>query len=236
MFFYINWTYILMVLPAFIFAIWASSKVQSTFNKYSNEYSRYGLSGAEVARRVLDEHGLTHIRIERVNGTLTDHYDPKNNVIRLSRGVYDSASVAALGVALHEVGHAIQYKERYFPIKLRNAIIPLTNISSRLAMPLIIIGILLSSFGGGYDIVAYIGVALFGVAVLFQLITLPVEFNASNRAIKQLENSFILDPSEVEGAKKVLTAAALTYVASLAVSLSQFMYLFRLVGRRSNRR
>ena len=236
MFFYINWTYILMVLPAFIFALWASSKVNSTFNYYSKEYSRCNETGSSIARKALDKHGLTHIRIEKVGGNLTDHYDPRNNVIRLSSEVYNSTSVAALGVALHEVGHAIQYKEGYFPIKLRNAIIPLTNISSRLAMPLIIIGILLSSFGEGYDIVAYIGVALFGVAVLFQLITLPVEFNASNRAIKQLENSYILDESELEGAKKVLSAAALTYVASLAVSLSQFMYLFRLVGRRSNRR
>ena len=236
MFFYINWTYILMVFPAFIFAMWASSKVQATFNKYSHEYSKYGLSGAEVARKVLDEHGLTHIRIERVNGSLTDHYDPRNNVIRLSRGVYDSSSVAAIGVACHEVGHAIQYKEGYFPIKVRNAIIPITNVSSRLAMPLILIGILLSSFGEAYSIVAYIGVALFAFAVLFQLITLPVEFNASKRAIKQLDQTSVLDSYELDGAKKVLNAAALTYVASLAVALSQFIYLFRLVGRRGNRR
>lgn len=224
-----------MVLPAFLFASWASSKVNSTFNMYSNEYSRSGKTGADVARRVLDEHGLTHIRIERVSGKLTDHYDPKNNVIRLSSSVYDSTSVAAIGVACHEVGHAIQYKEGYFPIKLRNAIIPLTNFSSRLAMPLILIGILLSSLGEGYSIVAYIGVALFGVAVLFQLITLPVEYNASNRAIKQLDNSYILDSYELDGAKKVLNAAALTYVASLAIALSQFMYLLRLVGRRNRR-
>lgn len=236
MFFYINWTYILMVLPAFLFASWASSKVKSTFNYYSNEYSRKNETGASIARKVLDEHGLSHIRIEKVRGNLTDHYDPKNNVIRLSDGVYSSTSVAALGVALHEVGHAIQYKEGYFPIKLRNAIIPITNLSSRLAMPLIIIGVLLSSLGEGYSVVAYIGVALFGVAVLFQLITLPVEYNASNRAIKQLESSYVLDSIELEGAKKVLSAAALTYVASLAVALSQFMYLLRLVGRRSNRR
>lgn len=235
MFFYINWTYILMVLPAFIFASWASSKVNSTFNMYSNEYSRSGLTGADVARKVLDEQGLNHIRIERVKGKLTDHYDPKNNVIRLSSAVYDSTSVAAIGVACHEVGHAIQYKEGYFPIKLRNAIIPLTNFSSRLAMPLILIGILLSSIGEGYSIVAYIGVALFGVAVLFQLITLPVEYNASNRAIKQLDSSLVLDSYELDGAKKVLNAAALTYVASLAVALSQFMYLLRLVNRRSRR-
>lgn len=224
-----------MVLPAFIFASWASSKVNSTFNMYSNEYSRSGLTGADVARKVLDEQGLNHIRIERVKGKLTDHYDPKNNVIRLSSAVYDSTSVAAIGVACHEVGHAIQYKEGYFPIKLRNAIIPLTNFSSRLAMPLILIGILLSSLGEGYSIVAYIGVALFGVAVLFQLITLPVEYNASNRAIKQLDSSLVLDSYELDGAKKVLNAAALTYVASLAVALSQFMYLLRLVNRRSRR-
>ena len=236
MFFYINWTYILMVLPAFIFASWASSKVKTTFDIYSKEYSKRGETGSSIARRVLDEHGLNHIRIERVSGKLQDHYDPKNNVIRLSNGVYDSTSVAALGVALHEVGHAIQYKEGYFPIKLRNAIIPLTNISSRLAMPLILIGILLSSLGEGYSVVAYIGVALFGVAVLFQLITLPVEYNASNRAIKQLENTYALDSYELDGAKKVLSAAALTYVASLAVAFSQFLYLLRLVGRRSNRR
>jgi len=235
MFFYINWTYILMVLPAFIFASWASSKVNSTFHMYSNEYSRSGKTGAEVARQVLDEHGLSEIRIERVRGKLTDHYDPRNKVIRLSSDVYDSTSVAAIGVACHEVGHAIQYKEGYFPIKLRNAIIPITNISSRLAMPLVIIGIVLSTLGEGYSIVAYIGVALFGFALLFQLITLPVEYNASNRAIKQLDNSMILDSYELEGANKVLKAAALTYVAALAVALSQFLYLLRLVGRRSRR-
>ena len=223
-----------MVLPAFIFALWASSKVNSTFNYYSRVYSRCSETGSSIARKVLDEHGLSHIRIEKVSGRLQDHYDPRNNGIRLSSDVYNSTSVAALGVALHEVGHAIQYKERYFPIKLRNAIIPLTNISSRLAMPLIIIGILLSSFGEGYDIVAYIGVALFGVAVLFQLITLPVEFNASNRAVAILAKTGTLTKEELKGVKKVLKAAALTYVASALTAIANLLRLVFIARDRRN--
>ena len=234
--FYIDWSYIVIVIPAILFASWASSRVNTTFNKFSKYYSKSSLTGAEVARKVLDEHGLQHIRIERVSGRLTDHYDPKNKVIRLSNGVYNSNSVAAIGVACHEVGHAIQYKEGYFPIKIRNAIIPLTNISSRLAMPLVLIGILLSYLGEGYSMIAYIGVGLFGVALLFQLITLPVEFNASKRAVQELNQSMVLTTDEISATKEVLNAAALTYVAALAVSLSQLIYLLRIVNRRGNRR
>lgn len=234
--FLINWTYILFMLPALLFTMIASSLVNSTFQRYSKQNSQFNISGAEAARKVLDAHGLSHIRIEKVRGHLSDHYDPKNEVIRLSESVYDSSSIAAIGVACHEVGHAIQYDKHYIPIKIRNAIIPITNIGSRLSMPLILIGILFSLFGEGFSIIAYIGVFLFGFCVLFQLITLPVEFNASSRAIKNIRNYGILDESEISGAKSVLKAAAMTYVAALAVALSQFLYLFTIVSRSNRRR
>ena len=236
MFFYIDWSYIIIVIPAILFASWASSKVNGTFNRYSKEYSSLNKTAADVARKMLDDHGLSNVRIEKIPGKLTDHYDPKNNVIRLSSSVYGSTSVASIGVACHEVGHAIQYQEGYFPIKIRNAIIPITNLSSKLAMPLVLIGIILSAFGEVYSYVAYAGVALFGVALVFQLVTLPVEFNASKRAIKELNETLVLNSEELSGAKEVLSAAALTYVAALAVSLSQLIYLLRIVGRRGNRR
>lgn len=234
--FFINWTYILFMLPALFFTMIASSLVNSTFQRYSRQASRLNLTGAEAARKVLDSHGLYHIRIERVNGHLSDHYDPKNNVIRLSNSVYDNTSIAAIGVACHEVGHAIQYANHYLPIKIRNAIIPITNIGSRLSIPLILLGIFFSIFGEGYAIIAYIGVFLFGFSVLFQLVTLPVEFNASSRAIKNIRSYGILEEDEIGGAKKVLKAAAMTYVATLAVAISQFLYLFTLVNRSNRRR
>ena len=232
MFFYINWTYILFVLPAIIFSMWASNKVNSAFEEYSRAFIHNNITGADAARTVLDRYGLNSVRIERVAGKLTDHYDPRNNVIRLSSSVYDSSSIAAVGVACHEVGHAIQYASNYGPIKLRNAIIPLTNIGSRLAMPLVLIGVLLSALGEGYALVAYVGVALFAICVLFQLITLPVEYNASKRAVMALEETGIMYDYELDGARKVLNAAAMTYVAALAVAISQLMYLLRLLGRR----
>ena len=224
--------YFIIVLPAIIFAIWASSKVKSTFSKYSQMRTRSGLTGHDAARRVLDENGLQNVRIERVPGNLTDHYDPKANVIRLSEAVHDSSTAAAVGVAAHEAGHAIQYAKNYSPIKVRNAIIPVTRIGSSLAFPLVFLGLILSQSSQSYIFLAYIGLVLFASVALFQLVTLPTEYNASARAVAAIESSSMLTSDEIDGAKKVLSAAALTYVAALAVSLTQLLYMFLRVRRR----
>ena len=228
--------YLIFVLPAVIFALWASIQVNTTFQKYSKVRSARGITGAEAARRVLDANGLSHIRIERIPGNLTDHYDPRNDVIRLSDSVYDNASVAAVGVACHEAGHAVQHAENYVPVKIRSAIIPITNIGSRLAIPLIIIGIILNAFAPKLLILAYIGVACYGLCTLFQLVTLPTEFDASKRALRSMEGYGILGSDEIGGAKRVLRAAAMTYVAALAVSLMQLLRLFMIVAGNSRRR
>ena len=233
--FYIDWTYVVLVLPAVIFAMWASMRVNRTFEKYSKQISARRMTGAEAAERVLRSNGVYGVRIERVGGKLTDHYDPKANVIRLSEGVYDGISTAAIGVAAHEAGHAVQHAQNYAPIKVRAAIVPVTNIGSKLSMPLIVAGILLSYLGPKYALIAYAGVAAFGLCVLFQLVTLPTEFNASSRAIKAIEDCGILSSSEIEGSKKVLSAAALTYVAALAVTLMQFIRLFLMVSSLNRR-
>ncbi len=230
--FYINWTYISLVLPAVLIAMWASSRVNSTFKKYSSVASRSGYTGYSAARALLDAKGLYHIKIERVSGKLTDHFDPKSNVIRLSENVYSSTSCSAIGVACHEAGHAMQYAEKYLPIRVRNAIVPITNFGSKLSTILILVGVMFSYLGEQYSVIAYIGVALYSFTVIFQLVTLPTEFNASKRALQAIDNYRILDETELGYAKKVLTAAALTYVAALAVSLSQFIYLLTLVNRR----
>ena len=230
MFFYINWSYLIYMLPVYILTLIASMMVNSTYRRYSNEMSRTNMTGAEVARRMLDDNGLYDVRIEKVDGHLTDHYDPRSNVVRLSTEVYDSTSISSIGVACHECGHAVQYAKNYFPIRIRNAVIPMTNIGSTLAMPLILIGILLSMIGEGFAIVAYVGVGMFAVCVFFQLITLPVEINASRRGISYLDERGILSSEELPGAKKVLTAAAFTYVAALATSIAQLMYLLRIVA------
>ena len=229
---YWDWTYIVYVLPAVIFAMWASANVNGTFKKYAKIHSRRGITGAEAARRVLDSKGLTNVRIERVSGNLTDHYDPKMNVIRLSDSVYSDTSEAAIGVACHEAGHAMQYAESYAPIKLRNAIIPVTNIGSKLSIPLILVGIFLSYLSDYLIIFAYVGIICFAFSTVFQLVTLPTEFNASRRALAAIDDCGILDSEERSGAKKVLSAAALTYVAALAVSLMQLLRLITLVNRR----
>ena len=229
---YWDWTYIVYVLPAVIFAMWASANVNSTFKKYAKIHSRRGITGAEAARRVLDSKGLTNVRIERISGNLTDHYDPRTNVIRLSDTVYSDTSEAAIGVACHEAGHAMQYAESYAPIKLRNAIIPVTNIGSKLSVPLILIGIFLSYLSDYLIIFAYVGIICFAFSTVFQLVTLPTEFNASRRALAAIDDCGILDSEERSGAKKVLSAAALTYVAALAVSLMQLLRLITLVNRR----
>ena len=229
---YFDWTYIVLVLPCVLFSLIASSSVNSTFKKYSQQYSRRGITGAQAAERVLRANGVHGVQITRVSGNLTDHFDPKANVIRLSDSVYGSTSTAAIGVACHEAGHAVQYAQSYAPIKLRAAIIPVTNLGSKLAMPLILIGLLLSSFENVSYSFVYLGIACFGLSLVFQLITLPVEFNASRRAIRAIEDGEILTAEEQKGAKKTLTAAAMTYVAATAVALAQLLRLLVLFGRR----
>ncbi|MDO5400148.1 MAG: zinc metallopeptidase [Eubacteriales bacterium] len=225
-----DWTYVVLVLPCILLSLWASANVNSTFKKYANQYSYRRLTGADAAQRVLSANGVRGVRIERISGNLTDHYDPRTNVIRLSDSVYGSTSTAAIGVACHEAGHAVQYAESYAPIKLRAAIIPITNIGSKLAMPLILIGLLF--LGGVGDSLVYLGIACFGLSLVFQLVTLPVEFNASRRAMTAIRESNLLTDEEQQGARKTLTAAALTYVAATAVSLAQLLRLLMMFGGR----
>ena len=230
-----DWTYIVLVLPCLILSLWASSSVKSTFNRYSTQYSSRRITAADAAQRVLRNNGVHNVRIERVAGNLTDHFDPKANVIRLSDSVYNSTSTAAIGVACHEAGHAVQYATNYAPIKLRAAIIPITNFGSKLAMPLILLGIVLSFLGNLSYTLVYLGIACFGLSLVFQLVTLPVEFNASHRAVRAITEAGILTPQELSGAKKTLKAAAMTYVAATAVSLAQLLRLILLFGGRRRR-
>lgn len=221
-------TYIL-VIPALIFALIAQVMVKSTFSKYSQVQNRRGVTAAEVARKILDENGLYNVQIEHIGGELTDHYDPRTNVVRLSDSVYNSTSVAALGVAAHETGHAIQHSVGYAPIKIRNAILPAAQLGSQAAMPLVLIGLIFSrSLGFLIDI----GIIVYIAVVLFQLVTLPVEFNASRRALKILEGSYILENDENRMAKRVLTAAAMTYVAALFSALTTLLRLFLISNNR----
>ncbi|MBQ7415498.1 MAG: zinc metallopeptidase [Oscillospiraceae bacterium] len=229
-------TYLILVLPCVIFSLWASARVNSTFKKYSNQLSQRRITGADAARRVLSANGVHGVRIDRVSGNLTDHYDPKTNVIRLSDSVYDSCSTAAIGVACHEAGHAVQYAQDYAPIKLRAAIIPITNIGSKLAMPLILIGLLLTFMEDFSYFFVYAGIACFGLSLVFQLVTLPVEFNASRRAMEAIADTDMLTPEEQKGARKTLTAAAMTYVAATAVALAQLLRLLVIFGGRGRRR
>lgn len=195
-----------------------------------------GMTGAEAARRVLDANGLYNVRIEHIRGNMTDHFDPRTNVIRLSDSVYGVSSISAIGVASHEAGHAVQYAKGYAPLKLRNAIIPITNIGSRLAMPLIILGILFAGLGEQFIYVAYAGIACFALSTLFQLLTLPTEFDASRRALMSMESYGLLYGDELDGAKKVLSAAAMTYIAALTVSVMQLLRLIIIVGGNDRRR
>ena len=227
--FYFDWT-VLIVLPALIFSVWAQINVKSTFDKYSKIHTRRGYTGADAARRVLNENGLFNVSVERVQGHLTDHYDPRANVIRLSDSVYSSTSAAAIGVACHEAGHAVQHAKGYFPIKVRMAIIPMTKFGSALAMPIFFIGLLFAM-----PALLSLGIILYATVSLFQLITLPVEFNASARALEAIGSSGMFDSEEKKAARKVLTAAALTYVAALASSLLTLLRLLVLAnGRRRN--
>lgn len=222
-----NYYYIVLVLPMVILSLIASAKVKSSFNKYSKVLSQKRLTGAQAAFEILRYYGISNVNIERVNGNLTDHYDPRTNVIRLSDNVYNSTSVAAIGVACHEAGHAAQYAQNYIPIKMRNTVLPLANLGSKLGFPLAIIGFFI-----GFTPLAYAGVIFFSFAVLFQLITLPVEFNASKRAIQVIGKTDILSEEEKAGARKVLSAAAMTYVASLAVSIASLLRLMLTVNKR----
>lgn len=231
---YFDMTYVILVLPAVIFSLWASLRVNSTFKKYSKIQSRRNITGCDAARYILDCNGLQNISIEHISGSLTDHYDPSAGVIRLSDSVYNSASTAAIGVAAHEAGHAIQYAYNYAPVKIRTAIIPITNFASRLAMPLILLGLIFAGNIGIY--LAYAGIIAFIFSAFFQLITLPAEFNASRRALNSIEQYGILYNDELKSTKKVLSAAAMTYVAALAVSLTQLLRLILLVNGRSRRR
>lgn len=233
---YFDWTYFILVLPAMLFAMIASAGVNSTYAKYSKQHSSKGVTGAQAARLVLDKNGLQNIPIEQISGKLTDHYDPTANVIRLSGDVYNGTSTASIGVACHEVGHAIQHATGYTPIKIRSAIVPITNIGSKLAVPLIMIGIICSSLGQLFVWMAYIGLFGFALTAIFQLVTLPTEFNASSRALATIRDNSILTPDELKGAKKVLSAAAMTYVAALAVAVAQLLRLIIIVNRRTDRR
>lgn len=219
-------SYIIYVLPALLISLAAQMAVKSSFSKYSKVYC--AMTGAQAARRVLEINGVSGVRIERVSGQLTDHFDPRTNVIRLSESVYDAASISAVGVAAHEAGHAVQYAKGYMPIKLRSAILPVSQIGSQLSMPLLLIGIVLS-----FELLINLGIIFFCAALLFQLVTLPVEFNASRRAMSAIESGYLLtDERSVKGARSVLRAAAMTYVAAVIVSVMQLLRLLSLAGRR----
>lgn len=218
--------YLILVVPAIIIAIWSQIKVKSTFSKYSGY--RSDISGADAARRVLEANGVTGVTIERVQGSLTDHYDPRTNVIRLSESVYDSYNISAVGVAAHEAGHAVQYATGYTPIKVRSFILPISNLGSQLSLPLLLIGLLFNFY-----IFVRLGVIFFCVALFFQLVTLPIEFNASRRAITTIaQNNILLTDDDIKGAKRVLSAAAMTYIAAILVSLAQLIRLLAITNRR----
>ncbi len=224
---YFDWTYLVLVLPMLIITMIAQGNVTSTYNKYSKVMSRRGLTAEQAVRQILAANGLHNVAITRVAGNLTDHYDPRTNSIALSDTVYGSRSVAAIGVAAHEAGHAIQHAVGYFPIKIRTAIVPVTQFGSKLSTPLLILGLIL-----GFYPLAYAGILLFGLTTVFQLVTLPTEYNASRRALEALEGGY-LDEDELKGTKKVLSAAASTYLAALFVSLASLLRLILIVnGRR----
>lgn len=228
-FFYMDYWYLILVVPTIVIALFAQIKVKSSFNKFSCVNSSVGMTAADVTRRILDSNGLRHVSIQRVRGNLTDHYDPRANVIRLSDSVYDSTSIAAIGVAAHEAGHAVQYASNYAPIKIRNSIIPVANLGSTIAPLIIILGIVFSM-----PSITWIGILLYSSIAVFQLVTLPVEFNASGRALKTLSQMNILNSNEIGGAKEVLSAAAMTYVAALLTTLANLLR-FVMISRRNDR-
>ena len=228
--YYYDYYFLILVVPALLISLAAQIMVKNTFSKQSKKLSARGISGAQAASNILSYYGITNVRIERVSGNLTDHYDPKTNVIRLSDNVFSSTSIAAIGVACHEAGHAAQHANNYLPIKIRNAIIPVCNIGSTVGLPLAIIGYFL-----GFEPLVTVGPLLYALIAVFQLVTLPVEFNASRRAMQVIDETGLLYDDEQAGARKVLTAAAMTYVAALLVSLANLLrFVIRLTG--NNRR
>ena len=229
--YYYDPTYILVLIGALL-SLWASARVNSTYNKYAKVYSRSGLTGAEAAQQILKNAGIYGVRVEHVSGNLTDHYDPRTKTVNLSQSVYGATSVAAIGVAAHECGHAMQDNEGYAPLRFRSALVPVANFGSSLSWPLILLGLV---FGGLGSPLVEIGILMFSLAVLFQLVTLPVEYNASARAVRLLDAQGILAGEEVNGTRKVLNAAALTYVAAAATSILQLLRLIILFGGRNRR-
>ena len=227
---YLDWTYILVVI-GLVLSLAASAKVNGTFSKYSRTWSRSGITGAEAARQILNANGIYDVTVRQVPGNLTDHFDPRSRTVNLSAAVYGSTSISAIGVAAHECGHVIQDAREYVPLKIRAALVPVANIGSNLAIPLIILGVIIGGVGSP---LAEIGILMFSLAVLFQLVTLPVEFNASSRALKILGDSRILAEDEVKKAREVLGSAALTYVAAAASSILQLLRLVILFGGRRN--
>ncbi|MEG0178682.1 MAG: zinc metallopeptidase [Oscillospiraceae bacterium] len=229
MFYGIDRYYLILVVPALLISMYAQWKVSSTFKAFSSTATRSGLTGAGIARKILDLNGLQNVRVERIAGNLTDHYDPRDNVVRLSDTVYGSASISAVGVAAHETGHAVQHATKYVPMRIRAAIIPATNIGSKLSIPLVMFGLLFS-----IPMLTEIGIIFFSLSTVFQLVTLPVEFNASHRAIATLDSTGLVSDVEKSGVRKVLTAAALTYVAALLVAIAQLLRLVLLFGRHND--
>lgn len=226
---YYDWTYIIFMIPCLIISLICSAKVNANFSKYSNIANSRRMTGADAARAVLSAHGVTGVTIEHVSGNLTDHFDPRSNTIRLSDAVFSSTSVAAVGVACHEAGHAVQHAEGYFPNKLRSAILPVANIGSKVSWVLILIGMILPV---QFNFVITIGIVFFSASVLFTVVTLPVEFNASSRALKTIKDTRMLSDSEYPGAKKVLQAAAMTYVASAVTAIMQLLRLLLIANNR----
>lgn len=229
---YFDYTYVIFVLPAVILSLWASWNVKRTYRKYSQQFNSRGITGAQAARLVLDTNNLRNVPIQRVGAELSDHFDPTSNTVFLSDSVYGSTSTAAVGVACHEVGHAIQHAENYLPIRIRQAILPATSFGEKLSVPLLIIGLFLSSYSQKFLYLAYAGILLYGLCVLFQVVTLPTEFDASRRALVSIESMGLLEGEELKGAKKVLSAAALTYVAALATTMMQLLRFIVLVNNR----
>lgn len=224
----------IILIPAIIFTMYAQSKVNSNFRRYSNIRNARNMTGAEAARRMLDANGLTNVQIEQIRGSLTDHYDPRKRVLRLSQSVYGVNSIAAVSVACHEAGHAVQHAESYKPLKIRNTIVPLVNFASGLTWPLVILGIILLA-NGSYmgDLLFNIGVITMLAVILFHTVTLPVEFNASSRALRQMDDLGIITEEENKGASKVLRAAAMTYVAALATAIANLLRILAMRGSRN---
>lgn len=235
-FFWWDWT-LLIVLPGFFLSLWAQYKVRSSYRAGAQQILRHGMTGSAVARRILDSNGLSDVTIEMVRGELSDHYDPRSRVLRLSEGVYHGNNVAAVGVAAHEAGHAMQHGKGYLPLKLRSALVPVCNIGSNLAMPLFLIGLLFAYVAPLMsEWMMFLGIAAYSLAIVFQLVTLPVEFNASRRAMRCLTGSGTMSDDELKGSRRVLSAAAMTYVAALAVGLLSVLRLLVIAGSHSRRR